>query len=193
MEFRIIKEEELANAAGLSRYVFDNCLRNRMEFTQTISFVEEYVSEWNLRNMYLGDKLTLWGAFEQEQLVGVSALQSDGMITMLYVLPQFSGRKIGSTLLLMMREYAKDVYGFEKVFLNATPAWSAFYFANQGFEYVDPSKSVRVPFVPMYALSNDIGSQKRAPITGKTVAAAVLGCLLFATLVGCIFMMTYIL
>ena len=52
MEIRILQEEELVNAAGLSRYVFDTCLRNRMEFTQTIPFVEIYISELNLREMY---------------------------------------------------------------------------------------------------------------------------------------------
>ena len=43
MEIRLLKEEELQNAAGLSRFVFDNCLRHRMEYPQTITFVEEYL------------------------------------------------------------------------------------------------------------------------------------------------------
>ena len=95
MEIRILKEEELANAAGLSRYVFDICLRNRIEFPQTIVFVEEYMSTEHLRQLYREEKLTLWGAFSEDQLVAVSGLQSDGMITMLYVLPQFHHKGIG--------------------------------------------------------------------------------------------------
>ena len=49
MEIRVLREEELIHASGLSRFVFDACLRNRMEFLQTIPFVEEYISEANLK------------------------------------------------------------------------------------------------------------------------------------------------
>lgn len=192
MEIRILKEEELVNAAGLSRYVFDNCLRNRMEFPQTTAYVESYVSYDNLKNMQKEGKLTLWGAFEQEQLVAVSGLQSDGMITMVYVLPQISGRGIGSELLLTMREYAWNVYGLKKVSLNAVPAWTSFYFLNQGFSYVDPKHNMRVPFIPMYALSDTISNQKKNPITAKTIIWGLLGCLGITTLVGCLYMLIYI-
>lgn len=192
MEIRILREEELTNAAGLSRYVFDTCLRNRMEFPQTIAFIEQYVSVENLMQLHKEEKLTLWGTFYQEQLVAVSGLQSDGMITMLYVLPQFHKRKIGSTMLLAMREFARDRYGFEKVVLNATPAWTAFYFSNQGFSYANPKQNVRVPFVSMYAMSNNIGSAIKETLSGKTIGLAVLACFGFATLVGCMYMITYL-
>ena len=43
MEIRILQDEEIKVASGLSRYVFDNCLRYRMEYPQTISFVEDYI------------------------------------------------------------------------------------------------------------------------------------------------------
>ena len=45
MNIRILEEMELGQASGLSRYVFDTRLRNRMEFTQTIPFIENYISE----------------------------------------------------------------------------------------------------------------------------------------------------
>jgi len=172
--------------------VFDNCLRNRMEYVQTIAFVEQYVSAENLIKMFQEQKIILWGAFEQERLIAVSALQSDGMITMLYVLPQYHRRGIGTELLFQMRSYARDVYGFEKVTLNATPAWTAFYFSNKGFAFINPKKNVRVPFVPMFAVSNNISSDKKAPISGKLVALAALGCIALATVAGCLYMIGYI-
>lgn len=192
MEIRILKEDELANAAGLSRYVFDNCLRNRMEFPQTIAFIEEYVCAENILRLYREEKLTLWGTFYQEQLIAASGLQSDGMITMLYVLPQFQKQRIGRNMLLAMREFARDRYGFEKVLLNAAPAWTSFYFANQGFSCIHPKQSVRVPFVSMHALSNQIDAGRKEKITGKTIALAVLACLGFATIAGCLFMIGYL-
>lgn len=192
MEIRILQEEELTNAAGLSRYVFDNCLRNRMEFVQTISFVEQYLGLQNLSKMRQEGKLVLWGMFEQGELIAVSALQSDGMITMLYVLPQFQRRGIGRKLLWEMRAYARDTYGFEKVSLNATPAWTAFYFTDKGFSYANPKQSVRVPFVSMIAWSKDMLYQKKEAITGKLVAIVALGLFAFATIAGGIYMIGYI-
>lgn len=192
MEVRILQEEELANASGLSRYVFDNCLRNRMEFPQTIPFVEHYISEANLKNMCTEGKLILWGVFEQEQLIGVSGMQTDGMITMLYILPQFSNKKYGSKLLYTMRVYAKEILGLEKVSVNATPAWTAGYFVKHGFIYADKTPNMRQPFVSLYALSEQVALYRRERITGKTIALAILGCLGFATVAGSLFMIFYL-
>lgn len=192
MEIRILQEEELANASGLSRFVFDNCLRNRMEFVQTIPFVENYIAEVNLRKMCAEDALKVWGAFEQGQLIGVSALQADGMITMLYVLPQFSRRKYGSKLLFAMREYARDVLKLPQVFVNATPAWTASYFVKQGFFYRDKNVNMRQPFVSLFALSNQTELYKREKISGRTIALAIAGCIGFATLAGSLFMISYL-
>ena len=131
MEIRILQTEEIKTASGLSRYVFDYCLRNRMEYPQTIAFVEEYISETNLYKMCAEQSLILWGAFEEEQMIAVSGLQSDGMITMLYVLPQFQNKGYGSRMLRVMREYVRDVKQQAKVLLNATPAWTSRYFGKQ--------------------------------------------------------------
>lgn len=192
MEIRILQEEELANASGLSRFVFDNCLRNRMGFAQTIHFVEEYIAEINLKKLYREETLIMWGAFEQEQLVGVAGLQSNGMITMLYVLPQFWGRRYGSKLLYTMREYVRDVLKLERVTVNATPAWSASYFASQGFFYMEKNPNMHSPFVSMFALSEKTSLYRKERITRKTIAFAILGCLGFATIAGSLFMISYL-
>ncbi len=192
MEIRVLRVEELANASGLSRYVFDNCLKYRMEFPQTISFVEEYISEKNIRNMVEENKLMVWGVFEQQHLVGVSALQSDGMITMLYILPQCWRRGYGKGLLTAMREYGKQVYGFERVTLNATPAWTSGYFLRQGFSFLQPQQNPNVPFVPLYALSNQMSDYPKKRVPAKYMILAGVGCFLFATIVGILFMIFYL-
>ena len=191
MEIRILNEEEWISAAGLSRYVFDTCLRNRMEFVQTIVFVEEYLYLENLRRMCAEGKLILWGAFYENQMIGVSGLQSDGMITMLYVLPQFHNRGVGQNMLLAMREFAKDRYGFNKVVLNATPSYTSFYFLKQGFCHQNPKQSLRVPFISMYAQSKEIETYRKEKISGKTIVFAILACFGVATLAGCLYMLGY--
>ena len=192
MEIRILQEEEIKIASGLSRYVFDTCLRNRMEFPQTIAFVDEYISESNLQNLTQACELILWGAFEGEQLVAVSGLQRDGLITMLYVLPQCQNRGYGGRLLKTMSDYAKDICGFEKVTLNANPAWTSFYFAKMGFTHVNPDQDIKAPFVPMYAMSNYMEGFEKRPVSKRVIAFTVAGCLLFATVAGCLYMISYL-
>lgn len=192
MEIRILQEEELKIASGLSRYVFDNCLRNRMEFPQTIAFVEEYIAEANLRKLWEEHKLVLWGVFESEQMVAVSGMQSDGMISLLYVLPQCQNRGYGSKLLTIMREYGKNVCNFERVTVNANPAWTSFFFGKKGFIYFDSKQDFHVPFVPMYALSGNIAGFEKRPVSKKVIAFAVAGCILFATIAGSLFMISYL-
>ena len=58
MEIRILQKEEIKTASGLSRYVFDTCLRNRMEYPQTIAFVEEYIAEENINTLNEEGKLS---------------------------------------------------------------------------------------------------------------------------------------
>lgn len=183
MEIRILQETEIPNAAGLSRYVFDTCLRNRMEFEQTIGFVEDYLSAGHLLQMTYEEKLTLWGVFEGGQLVGVSGLQSDGMITMLYVLPQCANRGYGSSLLGTMREYAKNIYGVQQVIANATPAWTSTYFAKNGFAY--DHHNMHAPFITMRAQSGANPMFEKKHVSAKVMLGAALGCLIFAT-VACV-------
>lgn len=192
MEIRLLQEKEIANASGLSRFVFDNCLRNRMSFAQTIQFVEEYITEANLRKRVQEEKLLLWGVFEQEQLVGVGGIQSDGLLTMLYVLPQFWGRKYGTKLLFAIREYVRDVMHMERITVNATPAWTASYFVKQGFTYNEKKPNLYKPFVSLYALSEKTTLYRREPITGKTIALAIAACVGVATLIGSLFMFFYL-
>jgi len=192
MNIRILEELELGQASGLSRYVFDTRLRNRMEFTQTIPFVEDYISEVNLRAMCRENKLILWGAFEQEQLVGVVGLQTDGMITLLYVLPQYAGRNCGMRLLQAMREYAQNTLHLEKIVVNATPAWTAGYFYKQGFSTVNVNPNMRVPFLPMHSILKNMKFHQKEKVSGKTIVGAVLACVGFATIVSSWFMISYL-
>ena len=192
MEIRILRIEEMKNATGLSRYVFDTCLRNRMEYSQTIAFVEEYLTEENFTKLFLERKLILWGLFEGEQMVGVSGMQSDGLITVLYILPQCQNRGYGSEMLKVMQAYAKDICRFKKVTLNATPAWTSFFFGNKGFSNLNTNQDLKAPFVPMYIYLEGVGSYKKRKISKKWIVLAIFGSMLFATIVGSVFMIWYL-
>lgn len=191
MEVRLLKKEERQLAAGLSRFVFDNYLRNRMEFEQTISFVEQYLSLENLDELCENGKLLLWGAFEGGMFMGVSGMHTDGMITILYIHPDFQRRRYASELLFTMKQYAKDVLHLETVTINANPAWTYTYFLKQGFFTKQEVVSTNVPFIPMYAKTKDASIFHKRYISGKTHALVILGCLVSATLLGIGFMVGY--
>jgi len=192
MVVRILQDTEIKIASGLSRYVFDYCLRNRMNYPQTIAFVEEYIAEDNLTKLYHACDLILWGAFEGEELVGVSGLQRDGLITMLYVLPQHHNKGYGSRLLKEMREYVKTVCDFSRITVNANPAWTSGYFAKMGFRNVNANQDMHAPFVPMYALPNQVSYEGKRSVSKRVIALAVAGGILFATLAGSLYMITYL-
>ncbi len=188
----ILEEKELAVAAGLSRYVFDNCVKYRMEFAPTIQFVEDYLAVENLRKLYLEEKLLLWGVYERDQLVAVSAMTNEGMVTMLYVLPNCFRKGYGMNLLKTMREYAYTTLGLEYIRVNATPAWTAVYFKKQGFSFVEKNQNMRVPFVPMVCSTKMSSLQQKRHVPGRIIAAAALGCVAFALVAGVAFMMWYV-
>ena len=192
MEIRILQKEDVKTAAGFSRYVFDACLRHRMEYPQTIAFVEEYIAEANLEKMYEACDLILWGAFEGEQLVAVSGLQRDGLITMLYVLPTHQDRGYGSHLLKTMREYAKNTCGYQKVTVNANPAWTSFYFKKKGFSNLNKDQDLKVPFIPMYASLDEAGMYEKRKVPKAVIIFAVIGCILFATTIGVWYLISYL-
>lgn len=189
MIVRILETAEIPNAAGLSRYVFDACLRNRMEFVQTIAFVEEYLKEEHLMELVREGKLVLWGAFDENSLTAVAGLQPDGWITMLYVLPQCANRGCGSALLASMREYAKTVYGLQQISVNATPAWTAAYFAKQGFAY--EHQDMHVPFLPMHAQTGSNPMFEKKYVPAKVMVFAALACLVFATITCALYLIGY--
>lgn len=184
MEVRLLRKEERILAAGLSHFVFDNYLRNRMAFAQTISFVEQYLSLENLDTLCESGKLLLWGAFEGGVFMGVSGMHTDGLITMLYVHPDFQRKRYGSALLFAMKQYAKEVLQLKRVTINANPAWTYTYFLKQGFFTQQKNPYTNVSFIPMYAETADAQIFHKKYVSGKVYALVIVGCIVSITLFG---------
>ena len=106
-EFKILTTEQLPEAAGLARGVFDYCLRNSINNPKMVQAFEQYSHQDYLKHMMEENYLVMWGAYEQGTIVGMSAMQTEGHITMLYVHPMYQRRGIGKKLLEEMRKYAK--------------------------------------------------------------------------------------
>ena len=109
MKIKILQTEEVPKAVQLAQGVFEYCLRNTINEAQLIESFYTYVREENIRQLMEAQKLILWAAYdEQNNMVAVSGMQSEGHITLLYVLPYFQRRGYGKKLLLTMREYARE-------------------------------------------------------------------------------------
>ncbi len=132
-EIRMLQIEEIPQAVELAQGVFGFDLRQTITDPQMIRFFEEYTTVENLTGMVSQQRLYMWGIFEAAQLCGMSAMQPEGHITMLYVYPYFRKKKYARQLLDMMRRFAKQSLGLERVTACALPAWTATYFIKNGF------------------------------------------------------------
>ena len=177
MEARILTMEQIPEALSIARGVFDCCLRAQISDLEMVHIFLQYTEEQNIKKMVEEQKLTLWGMFEQQQMVAMSGMQSEGHITMLYVLPIFQRRGYGSQLLETMRTYARVRYGLENVTANAMPAWTAAYFQRKKFSPVNPAQLNGAPFVSLQAKSIRQVSYEKKTIPAGWILGLSLGTL----------------
>lgn len=189
MEIKILTDEQLPEAIGLARGVFDYCLRNSIPNPKMIQAFEQYSHQDYLKHMMEEGYLVMWGVYEQETIVGMSAMQSEGHITMLYVHPMYQRHGIGKKLLEEMRKYAKSTYNLPFVTVNAMPVWTERYFTKRKFKRMNviPNND----FVSMQATSVDEIMYEKKPISTGVVLSVVFGSLFFcilAVVIGLIYL-----
>ncbi len=185
MDIRILQEQEISSASALAVYVYENCVRPFGEQPEMNQAFYDYSKPEALTELFCAGRLVLWGAFQNGQIYAVSAMQSEGHITMLYVLPQFMNRGTAAALLETMGSYAGSTWGLDCVTLNAMPTWSENFFVRHGFARA-AQLPPNAPFVPMVRkLRREVAYEKRPFPMG---AALILGILLviisFALVIG---------
>lgn len=191
MEIRILQEHELPQALQIARGVFDCCLANSIPDPQLRTGFLEYTKQENIYSMTAAKTLVIWGAFEQGQMVGMSGMQREGHITMLYVLPVFQRRGCGKELLLTMRKYAGSRYRLANVTLNAMPVWVASYFAKRKFSQIGMMPGV-CPYVSMQAKAIEEVSYETKPISTGWILGTSFAGLAICAAVAVGFMIYYL-
>lgn len=190
MEIKLLTIDEIPQALKIATGVFDYCLRNSMQFPQNIASFEQYANAENVRQLMEQGRLTLWGAFEVGHMVAMSGMQSEGHITMLYVLPVYQRHEYGKELLLTMRKYAKSRYDLPNVTVTAMPAWTAAYFRRQKFTDMSPVQDSMVPYVYLQAKSIQEISYEKKEIPACAFIGTTVGGLAVCMLVAFIYMLT---
>ena len=121
MEIRLLYGNEIQWAVQTAHEVYEQCVR---PYTRNAAEVQQYYDYMNLPNLsqeMLAGRLFLWGAFENGQMCGVSAMQNVGHITALYVRPQYFRRRIGSNLVDRMCNFAASRLQCGRVTVQAAP------------------------------------------------------------------------
>ena len=147
MEIRLLYENELQAAVDIAHETFEICVR---PYGRTQDEVEQYYKYVNVGHLWQemrNGQIALWGVFENGQMCAVSAMQSTGHITMLYVEPHCQRRKMGAQLVNHMCAYAAQILHKERVTIDVTPVSIAPFFYHIGFVLVQgiPLDSTRVP------------------------------------------------
>ena len=173
MEIRILSLDEIPAAAELAQGVFGFDLRRTITDQSLVRSFDEYANTENLTKMVSEGRLHMWGAFEGGNMCGISAMQPEGHITMLYVYPFFRKRGYGKQLLLTMRRFARDRYKLDKVTVCAMPSWTTNYFIRNSF-FVLASRP-HPEFVNLEAKTLQEVIYPVKPIRGRTLAALILG------------------
>lgn len=135
MEIRLLYGNEIQWAVQTAHEVYEQCVR---PYTRNAAEVQQYYDYMNLPNLsqeMLAGRLFLWGAFENGQMCGVSAMQNVGHITALYVRPQYFRRRIGSNLVDRMCNFAASRLQCGRVTVQAAPS-AANYFYHTGFTLI---------------------------------------------------------
>lgn len=193
MEVRLLTEMEIPAASYLAVNTFDYCLRKTIYQQELVDGFLQYASVENLMQMVRGERLKLWGVWQDGQLCAMSGMQSEGHITMLYVHPYFQRRGFGKRLLLEMRKYASEVNNLTKVTVSAMPAWTCSYFERCGFGHLSFPAYGNMPFVPLVARSIKPLKYRVKPINEKVLVSIVAGFLGIIVFLGAGFMTYYML
>lgn len=133
MDIRLLQEYEVQMAVYTAQQIFEMCVRPYVRSQQEVDWFYGYVQVENLHREMREGRLILWGAFDGGRMCAVSAMQTVGHITMLYVRPECTGRKTGTKLLNYMCAYAQGILHKDRVTVNVMPTAAAPYFYKRGF------------------------------------------------------------
>lgn len=194
MEIRLLYGNELQIAVYTAHETFERCIRPYVRSQREIDRYYHYVNVEYLWQEMSAGRLFLWGAFENGQMCAVSAMQSNGHITMLYVKPYCQRRKIGEQLVNHMCAYAANILHRERVTIQVTPVSMAAFFYHIGFTLIQgaPLENEQVPLerriwmAPVYQVYAPQAPKKpEVTYSTKKVSNKVIVGLVVATLVLC--------
>ena len=194
MKILKLNEAHVPHILPLANFVFENSIRQGQQpnIQRVIGYFREYAREDAIREQVANGSLHMWGIKNGNYYVAVSAMNSQGHITMLYVHPQFVRRKYGKKLLREMRVFAANELGLNNVTVNVMPVWSASFFAVNGFKPCPQSEGMGNEYVSMTASSISEVRYKTKKISNKLFVGISVGCPILITLITIAYTLYYL-
>lgn len=194
---KIIKLQagDIPYALALANQTFDFCIRQGRQpgMEKVIGFYRDYARENVLTEQVKNKTLHMWGVREGDYLVAMSAMTVAGHITMLYVHPQYMGRKYGKKLLYTMRVFAANDLKIKKVTVNVMPVWSSGYFVKNGFKYlVNDNANGEIIYMPMTAGAVPEVRYERKHVSARAILWICIGCPVLITLITVAYTLYYL-
>ena len=194
MKILKLNEAHVPHILPLANFVFENSIRQGQQpnIQRVIGYFREYAREDAIREQVANGSLHMWGIKNGNYYVAVSAMNSQGHITMLYVHPQFVRRKYGKKLLREMRVFAANELGLNNVTVNVMPVWAASFFAVNGFKPCPQSEGMGNEYVSMTASSISEVRYKTKKISNKLFVGISVGCPILITLITIAYTLYYL-
>ena len=136
MQIRLLNQSEIQWASNVASEVYHTCV---LPYAKSQLEVEQFRS-----NICVGclmqevqqGRLFMWGVFEDGQLCAVSAMQSVGHITLLYVNPYYQRRGYATSLISAMRMFALSNLRLQRITINVQQAQLVAFFCKRGFHQI---------------------------------------------------------
>ncbi len=120
MEYRALKHEEILSALHMVWDVFSQDVAP--DYTQQgIDDFRNFILYENIENLWNNQQLLLFGAVDKQEVMGVIALQPNGMIRLFYVRKDKQGQGIGKQLFQMAYNCCAQNLKVTKIWVHAAP------------------------------------------------------------------------
>lgn len=176
---RSLQFAEIEQALRLAGQVFDECVAPTYPMQGVEEFHRFNNAEELMRQWQNGD-LFFWGAYEEQNLVGMIAVRRPAHISMLYVLPAYQGKGVGRMLWQQACGFCTHELSMVRITVNAAPSAAVIY-NRWGFHALAPEQMQDgIRFIPMeyiFAPANvkpKSNSSKIALIVGGVILLIVI-------------------
>lgn len=152
IEIKLLDEAEFPSAIGLVRTVFDEFEAPDYS-SEGVEAFYRFIEPANLLEFARAHRLLMWGAFENEALVGVIAARSGCHICLLFVDKAHHRKGIARKLMWTVIEDCRQ-QGAPFITVNSSPYALEAYLA-MGFSPTDSEQTINgIRFIPMrYSMS----------------------------------------
>lgn len=190
MEIKILDKVQISQAISLADKVYYMAVEQNVD-RQMSFFFHDYARTEKLETKVESGEVVLFGAFEQDAMMGMSALHTAGQITMLYVDSMYLRQGVGRQLVKKMASYTCEVLNRNRLTANVFPYGSVEFFKKCGFG-VKNEFQPGMQYVPMDRdiYKEELAFEKR-PVKWKAWGIAFLVVVLLIFLVVLLFILSY--